>query len=136
MQFKKLTPVIIVAAVITLVSLWPSSGKGIELFPHADKAGHFCMYALLSFISVRTFPASLLTSCEMVDGERLKQHNKNRIGRKIWIFAACSFYGFVIEIMQELMPYNRTFEWGDAAANTLGAAVGILVQEFLAGNEK
>ncbi len=47
-----------------------------------------------------------------------------------WAIAlGCVAWGLLMEGIQGLMPW-RTFEWGDALANGLGAVVGIGMYEF------
>lgn len=135
MPLNKLTPAIL-AALVAFVSLWPSSGTGIQLFSGADKAGHFLMYAILSFFSVRAFNFHVNSNRMINPGQNREPDHKNTTNRKISIIAVCSLYGFLLEILQEVMPYGRTFEWGDAAANTIGAATGIITENILTGSKK
>lgn len=111
MQPKKLARVIAAAAVIAYVSLSPSGTSNIELFPHIDKVGHFFMYAVLSFFSVRT----------PIPDEKIN------LNRRLIITSLCAGYGLLLEIAQELMACGRTFEWYDAGANLAGAAFGIMI---------
>lgn len=119
MQLLRFARVIAVAAAVAFVSLWPSSGEGIELFPQADKAGHFAMYALLSFVCAGT----------------VKQDEIKTAKIKVFIVVLCALYGLLIEILQELMPYGRTFEWLDAVANLAGALAGMLINAVFSKNK-
>ncbi len=119
MHLLRFARVITVAAAVAFVSLWPMSAGGTELFPQADKAGHFAMYALLSFVLVRT----------------VKPDEIKTVKLKVFIIVFCAFYGLLIEILQELMPYGRTFEWLDAFANLAGALVGVVINAVFFKNQ-
>ncbi len=111
MQKNELIKVIGALLLIAFVSLWPSSGDGIEIFPNADKPGHFLMYFFLCFLLVRT----------------RNPKAKNYFKSSMFIAAGFSLYGLIMEILQEAMPFGRTFEWADAVANTIGAFSGMLL---------
>lgn len=55
------------------------------------------------------------------------------IGRPldIWALVWGIGAGALIEILQYLMPLNRTAEWGDLFADTLGSVLAVLVLRFL-----
>ena len=40
---------------------------------------------------------------------------------------ATIFFGLVLEIFQEILPFGRVFEWGDFIANTAGALIGFFI---------
>ncbi|MEX2430842.1 MAG: VanZ family protein [Dehalococcoidia bacterium] len=78
----------------------------------ADLVGHFLMYAALgaeltlvlaAFGMVRRYP----------------------IGAAGLAICACAGYGFLMEVYQRFVP-GRDASWADVAANSLGAAVGVL----------
>lgn len=47
------------------------------------------------------------------------------------------FFGLVIELLQKLMPYNRSFEWLDVLADALGAlSAGILLRFLVKPTKK
>ncbi|MFC5411998.1 VanZ family protein [Larkinella bovis] len=49
----------------------------------------------------------------------------------IRIFVIGVLYGFLIEIYQLVMPINRSFEWLDLAADSVGIALGLVVSVAL-----
>jgi VanZ family protein len=55
------------------------------------------------------------------------------IGRPldIWALVLGIGAGTLIEILQYLMPLNRTAEWGDLFADTVGSILAVLVLRFL-----
>lgn len=55
------------------------------------------------------------------------------IGRPldIWALVLGIGAGALIEILQYLMPLNRTAEWGDLCADTVGSILAVLVLRFL-----
>lgn len=55
------------------------------------------------------------------------------IGRPldIWALVLGIGAGALIEILQYLMPLNRTAEWGDLFADTVGSILAVLVLRFL-----
>ena len=41
------------------------------------------------------------------------------------------FYGFGLEVCQQLMPFDRTFDWWDVLADTVGLVVGYGVKTLI-----
>ena len=39
-------------------------------------------------------------------------------------------FGLFLEIIQEILPFGRVFEWGDFYANTIGALIGFIILHF------
>ena len=82
--------------------------------PQLDKVAHLCEYLLFAWL--------------LVQGIRTTQTSERLYLLWAWIFATS--YGLLIELIQVMLPW-RSMEWADAAANTLGAALGVwLGQRF------
>ena len=43
-----------------------------------------------------------------------------------WLILAASIYGFIVEIAQDKLVINRSFDIGDWIADTIGAIAGVL----------
>lgn len=71
-------------------------------FPHSDKLVHMCMFFGLAFLYAY-----------------LKRHS---IARMFFVPVSISF---LIEILQGIMPYGRTFDWLDLLANSIGITLAI-----------
>ena len=37
------------------------------------------------------------------------------------------FFGLLLEVFQEILPFGRVFEWGDFIANAAGALIGFFI---------
>lgn len=103
------------AAALTYLSLAPEV-KVPAGVPAWDKLHHFAAYALLALlllraVAVRCRPSGLVLLAA-------------------WI--ACSGYGFLLEILQQLMENGRQMEWGDQLANTLGALAACVLFRHMA----
>ncbi len=98
-------------------SLWLALGYGLALavlvlsllpiqklpsVPTWDKLNHFIAYASLMAWFAQLFPH-----------------------RRVVVAIACVAFGVMIEILQPIVS-NRYFEYGDIAANAMGAALGWL----------
>lgn len=108
-------PTGIVALVIAYLSLVREPGIPMPLFSGWDKLAHFMMYGGLSAVML------------------LDVRRDGRLTRRmsVAVFAVCSLYGGVIEILQENFFYPRTGDWPDWLADCLGAAGGICVMLLL-----
>ncbi len=95
-------------AALTVASLLPASSlpAGIPLFPGADKIIHILMYAGLAGLLQWTLAGKCRTHLQLVI-----------------LLLIASAYGLLIEVLQHTLT-TRSFEWADAAANTLGAIAG------------
>ena len=104
-------------ALITILSLIPGGAGHLQLFgiPHADKLGHFGMYAIWAFLFNRTF-TSATGSTPL---------------RSFWkAFILCTLIGIVLEFGQDLLRSGRSYEIADMMANGLGALAGSMVSFF------
>lgn len=93
---------IALVAAITYLCLRPSSGGG-QWFPGADKLQHAA-----SFLGLAGLMLALV--------------ERRRYGAAC---AALLAFGGAIEIAQYLMPYGRSAEWADLAADGVGIALGL-----------
>lgn len=95
-------------------------GKYVPDFPHADKALHFLLFGGLVLLARFAFP----------DPRHLTVPG--------WLVPVLALaYGATIEITQGLLvPYQRSFEWADIAANGLGAAGFWFLSVCLLAEEK
>ena len=51
---------------------------------------------------------------------------------KTWtVIIAGAMYGLGLEFYQQLLPFDRTFEWWDALADTVGVVIGFGFTKFV-----
>lgn len=97
--------------VITLLCLLPQEdlpeAGGI---PHFDKFVHFVLYVILTFMSLFIFSGS-------------KQPRK----MTLILIPAIFIFSLLIEIMQGILPFGRTFSFIDLLANLSGIIAGLLL---------
>ncbi|HEX5003344.1 MAG TPA: VanZ family protein [Bacteroidia bacterium] len=79
-----------------------------------DKIMHIFMYGVLSF---RT----------MMAASKQQTYWWMRYHAGIFTMAAITIYGGTIELMQEYLTIERTGDWVDMLANTIGLLIGIYV---------
>jgi VanZ family protein len=65
-----------------------------------DKVAHFVMYGVLS--------------CLLLRGGIPKRY-------WFWVASIAAIYGLLMEFYQDIFCIDRTFDWGDALANAVGA---------------
>ncbi len=65
-----------------------------------DKVAHFIMYGVLT--------------CLLLRGGIPKRY-------WFWVATAAATYGLILEFYQDIFCTDRTFDWGDALANAVGA---------------
>ncbi len=53
-----------------------------------------------------------------------------------YIIVLLVIYGFLIEILQNMMGLGRSFEWADWAADLSGIALGLLVLRVISSSGK
>lgn len=93
---------ILLLLIVAILSLTPVPMDGPENF---DKIVHVLLYVFLSGWF------SLLVA---------------KPGNLWWSFTLLAVYGFIMEVLQGMTGY-RSFEVADAIANSIGAALGVLV---------
>ena len=103
---------------ITVLSLFPSDGiPDVTLFPHADKAIHFSMYAIFTFLMLWAWP-------ERFPGKK-----------QILPFLIVVAYGFFMEALQRYSNLGRSFDLSDELASSLGFFLGWLLWRGISGKE-
>jgi VanZ family protein len=80
--------------------------------PYVDKCLHLGEYLLLAWLLVRALRVSQVLQPSYV----------------LWAWIYTTSYGLLIEVIQAMLPW-RSAELGDAAANTLGAALGVWIAQ-------
>ena len=112
--------------VITLLSLFslsriPKIELGLEL-GFADKIIHFFFYLILTIIWHLYF------------------YVKWRFTLKKYVLVSIALgafiYGMLIEVLQDVLPYDRSAEWADILANTFGVITGTVIIVLLIRNHK
>lgn len=94
------------AALVFVLSVMPT-GPSVAP-PHLDKLIHLCKYLLFAWLLMRAIRATRMTEPEY--------------GLWAWIYATS--YGLLMEMVQAMIPW-RSADWLDAAANAVGAALGV-----------
>lgn len=94
---------------ITLLCLIPQDDlPQTELIPHLDKLVHFSLYFVLTVLSLIVY-------------------RKPKLRGKILIMTGIFVFSLLIEIMQGILPFGRTFSLTDLLANLSGIATGFLL---------
>ena len=101
---------------ITSFSLFslPSEGETTFVFPHRDKVAHFGFHGIIVFLGTL-----------FVRERRAMNFDINRGIIQMFLFSV--IYGIIIEVLQWVMPYDRTAELWDILANLSGAVFGVLL---------
>lgn len=60
-------------------------------------------------------------------GNALLQKAQNRKNIFLKILSTAILVGALMEVLQETLTQNRTFDWLDILANSIGAVVGIFI---------
>jgi hypothetical protein len=87
---------------LVLAGLTLMPGSSVPAAPGGDKLHHLLAFGSLAFVGVLGWPR-----------------------RWVWVVAAVSLYGGMIELIQPHV--GRSGEWGDWVADTLGALLGGLL---------
>ncbi len=91
---------------LAAISLTPLNDLNLPSFSYADKIVHFFLYFFLVLFWLRAYP-----------GLRLK---------KLPLFIFAVLLGVIIEFLQEYLIPNRSGDFFDALANTLGSLSGLV----------
>ena len=75
-----------------------------------DKAAHLCEYLLFAWLLIQAVRAGPMPKPE----------------HQLWVWIYATSYGLLMELIQAMVPW-RSAEWGDVAANAVGAALGVWV---------
>lgn len=110
---KKYILSLLTIAAILYLSLFKPPQTKLDDISNIDKLVHTCMYGGL---------------CLIIWYEYLKSHNKIN-WRRIWIGAVIApiIMSGIIELIQAYCTTNRSGEWLDFAANSLGALLAFVV---------
>lgn len=95
-------PALLWTALIVLACTWP--GKDLPAAPVVgfDKIVHIGMFVGWTVLWLLVFP------------------------RRIWLILLMGIaFGIGLEFYQQWLPFDRTFDWWDAAADGLGALLGV-----------
>ncbi len=95
---------------------WPQPSLFQKLY--LDKAVHFTMYLVLSFLLVRSL-------------FRQQNFQKHRYAIFCGTLAFSAGLGIAVEALQPILTQYRRFEWMDMIANALGAIAGIVIFRWL-----
>lgn len=89
--------------------------SSVESVPFLDKIAHLCEYLGFAWLLVQAIRSSPAHDPDVGGASR-------EYLWWAWIYAAS--YGLLIELLQALVPW-RSADWADAAANAVGAAIGV-----------
>lgn len=94
-----------IAILWTLVILWSCTWPGKDLpsppFPHFDKLVHSGLFVIWTILWLLTYPS-----------------------KSTLIILMGVTYGVAIEFYQQILPFDRTFDWWDAVADSVGVLLG------------
>ncbi|PCJ26805.1 MAG: hypothetical protein COA97_05280 [Flavobacteriales bacterium] len=118
-NLKSFVPAILWLLIILVLSGYP--GNHLPKLPvwQFDKLIHSIIYAILSICMAIAFNKQYVTT-----------NNRLQIG--IIIVLICVFYGGLMEILQNSIFINRSGNWYDFIANTIGAIIGVLIYPLVA----
>ena len=120
-KFKLFIPALLWLLIILVLSGYPGNQLPKVAVWQFDKLIHTLMYAILSFLLILPFFEQFLNG-----------DNRFSIGLVIIFFGV--FYGGFMETLQEYIFLNRSGNWIDFIANTVGAILGVLISPFLFNN--
>ena len=115
---RKYLPTIFWSIVILFLSGYP--GQQMPKIPvwQIDKFGHSIIYAILSV-------------CLLIAFSKQYNHTNKRFQISVLIIFIGVFYGGIMEILQNNIFINRSGNWYDFIANTIGAILGVLVYPII-----
>jgi VanZ family protein len=111
-------PSIIWLIVILVLSGYPGNHIPQNPIWQFDKLVHSVIYAILSICLIITFSK-----------EYKKEKKRFQISCLIIFFGV--FYGGFMEILQDNIFINRSGNWYDFIANTIGAILGVIIFPFV-----
>jgi VanZ family protein len=104
--------------VILVLSGYPGHKVPAAPFLQFDKLVHTFIYAVLSILLLIAYSK-----------QYQNKHNRYSLVMKIVFFGI--FYGGFMEILQHYIFINRSGNWYDFGANTLGAILGALIYPYV-----
>lgn len=112
---KKYIPALLWALLILFLSGFPGNKIPVVSFKFTDKIAHFIMYAVLSVL--------------LLFG---KTNNKSlSFNVNVLVILICVCYGGFMEFLQNTIFINRSGNWYDFLANTIGVFLGVLFFPFI-----
>lgn len=108
-------PAWLVSALTLALILWltlspdPVGSEDMTLFPGADKLVHFVMFGFLTVVF-------------LFDSQRKHDWNRRSQSSCLLAILVSAAIGGVVEILQEVMDFGRSFEWADMIADFGGSA--------------
>ena len=103
------------AFIVLILSGLPGKSIPTLSFHAEDKVGHFVVYAILNFLSLSA----------------LRKHRKDTFINVSLVVIACIAWGFCMELLQKYVFKDRSFDYMDALANTIGVLIALLIYVFL-----
>ena len=101
---------ILLFIVILVLSLIPQQSIPKVGFTRVDLVVHLLMYASLAYsLSIALYEKILDQSISLW-----------------WLPIFLGLYGFIIEVLQKVLPFNRFFSWEDTVCNFIGACSFLL----------
>lgn len=110
-KYNKTISILIIITILSLINTSKIQPKDIELIPHFDKIIHFLMYFTLAFFFMFEYYL----------------HHKKGITKISQILILPILWGGFMELMQYFTTSNRSADWWDMVANTLGIFIAYLV---------
>ena len=107
------------AVVLLIVSVVPVGAE--PSVPYLDKIVHLGEYFFFAWLLAQALPPTLL-----VGGQAVPLSHVERETYLLWAWIYATSYGLLIELIQAMIPW-RSADLADAAANALGAALGVLI---------
>ncbi len=118
-QKLRVAIILIYLGIIITLSLIPANEvPQISWFEGVDKVVHFCMY--LGFTWLLSWTLNLAS----------------KVFVSFLIIILSIGWGLLMEILQMIMHFGRTFEWMDVLANSLGALVGVMIYTLIVKSGK
>jgi VanZ family protein len=118
---SRLAPVIVWMALLLFVSTVRFKVPIQPGFSHSDKLTHFIVYLPLGALLIRAWR---------------KDDSRNGSARSVLLAAFFGAgYGLFIEYIQTMFP-ERTFEWMDCIADSLGAMMGAAILIYYQGKTR
>lgn len=109
---KKYSLSIVLLAIITILSLYPSEEFPETEMAFADKWAHWLMYGTLTYVLLWDFGRDKKTRA---------------LAQDICLMLFSMIWGGLMELAQIHLTTTRSGEWMDVAANCFGAICGLLL---------
>ena len=113
-QYKFTILLVIVIALLSLVPGQNMPGSFLFSIPHFDKIIHMSMYAALGFVALAE-----------------SRRNRPRLGMHALLLLSIFATSALIEILQATVITNRSAEWFDLLANSLGLIAGYIAYRLI-----